>query len=82
MRAGAEAVGAGAEDGDQVADLGARQHHLVGEQVERGAQAAGDGHLLVRLGAEAAGDGDGIVAAQQLAEIAARGEHGGGGRRR
>ena len=48
LRAGAEAVGAGAEDGDQVAVLGARQLDLVAEQVERRAQAAGDGDVLPR----------------------------------
>ena len=71
LRAGAEAVGAGAEHRDEVAGLGPRHHDVVGEPVERRAQAADDRHLLLGLGAETAGDRDRIVAAHDLAEIAA-----------
>ena len=45
----ARAIGSGAEDGDDIADLGARQARLVGEPVERGTQAADDIHLFLRL---------------------------------
>ena len=45
-RAGREAVGAGLEDDDQVADVGPWQGHIVGEQVERRAQAADDADSL------------------------------------
>src|SRR5581483_763899 len=41
-----EAVGARAEDGDDVADLGAGQHHLVPEDVVRRGEAAGHRDLL------------------------------------
>src|SRR5438067_675816 len=63
LRAGSEAVGTGAEDRDEVAGLGPRQHHLVAENVVRGGQTASDGRLLVGRRAEPAGDCDGEVAA-------------------
>jgi hypothetical protein len=74
MRAGRKAVGAGLEDGDEIARFGARRHDVVGETVERRAQAADDADLLLRLGAEAAGDRHRIVATDDLAEIARSGE--------
>ena len=43
-----EAVSAGAEDGDHVAGLGAGQHDLVAEHVDRGCKAAGDASLAPR----------------------------------
>ena len=46
-RAGGAAVGAGHEHHDQVARLGARQLHAVGQQVERRAQRA-DHRLRLR----------------------------------
>src|SRR4029453_16050632 len=55
MRAGRKAVGAGLEDGDEIARFGPRRHDVVGEAVERRAQAADDADLLLRLGPKAAG---------------------------
>ena len=48
-RARGQPVGAGLEDHDQVADLGPGQRDVVGEQVERRAQAADDADLSVGL---------------------------------
>jgi hypothetical protein len=74
LRTGRQAVGAGEEDGDQVADLGAWRHDVVGEPVERRAEAASDRDLLLGRRAEPAGDRHRIVAAYHLAEIARGGE--------
>src|SRR3546814_1946897 len=68
------AIGPGLKDRDQVADPGARQRDLVAETVERRAEAADHRHRLGRLRAEAVRECDGIIAADDRAEIAARGE--------
>ena len=67
-------VGAGAEDRDEVAGLAMRHQRLIGEPVERRAEATDDVHFLVGLGGELAGDRSGIVAAYDRAEVARRGE--------
>ena len=54
--------------------LRAGQMRLVGEPVERRAQATDHIHDLVWLGFEAAGDGNGIVAPHHGSEIPRRGE--------
>src|SRR3546814_20067469 len=59
---------------DLIADRGAGQRDLVAEAVERRAQAADDRHRLDRLRAKAIRQRDRIVAADDGAEIAARGE--------
>src|SRR3954453_6398202 len=74
LRAGGETIGAGEEDGDDVADFGAGQHDVIGQPVERRAQAADDARFLLRRRAEAGRDGDRDVAADDLAEIARGGE--------
>src|SRR5690242_1122534 len=73
-RACGQAIGAGLEDDDEVADLGARQFHLVGQEIERRAETADDARRLAGTLAHAIADGHGIVAPDHLAEIAGRGE--------
>src|SRR3712207_8466428 len=54
--------------------LGPWHHDVIGQPVERSAEAADDGDFLLPLGRETVGDGDGIVAADHLAEIAGGGD--------
>jgi len=67
---GAGAIGPGAEDRDQIADIGARKLGLVGKPVQRGAKAADDRRSLFGRCAEFRGDGSRIVTADNCAEIA------------
>src|SRR5690606_19934159 len=72
--AGAGAVGPRAEDRDEVADLGTGQQRLVGEPVERRAQAADDIRLFDRLRTVPAGDRRRVIAPHDSAEVARSGE--------
>ena len=73
--AGGEAVGAGLEEDHEVADLAARQAHLVAEQVQRactGSRPPGPSRPPPRL--ILLPDRDRVVAADDLAEVARGGE--------
>ena len=73
-RAGGQAVGAGLEHRDQIADLGHRQLDVVAEQVQRGAQRAHHGHRLGRRLGQPVGHRDRVVAPDRLAEVARSGQ--------
>src|SRR5688572_7707452 len=70
LRARRPAIGAGHEDGDQIADPGARRHDVIGKPVEWRAKTADDADFLLGRLAEAACDRRRIVAAHDLTEIA------------
>lgn len=69
LGAGAAAIGAGEEQRDQIPDKGSRKRDLVGQPVERGAQAADNRHGF-QARAVPACVGDRIVAPDDGAEIA------------
>ena len=73
--AGGESVRALLEHDDQVVDVGVRQRHVVGQQVEWRAEASDDRHdiVVLRIG-RAIADDDRVVAADRLAEVARRGQ--------
>src|SRR5262249_17035370 len=73
-RARREAVGAGLEDNNQVANIAVRQLDLVGQEVEGRAQTADDADGFVRLLAHAVADRNGVIAPDDLTEIAGRRE--------
>src|SRR5690606_27352914 len=70
----AGSVSPGAEHRDEVARLGAWQRRVIGETIERGAQATHDTRLFLWRGIEPRGDGDGIIAPHHCAEVARSGE--------
>src|SRR5215472_1186835 len=67
-------VSAGLEDDHEIADLGLRQFRLVGQEVERGAEATDDARCLGCGRAHAIADRDRVVAPDHLAEIPRRRE--------
>jgi hypothetical protein len=77
LRTCRKAVGAGLEYGDDIADIRSWYHDVIGKAVERRAEAADDACFLGRGFIEVGGDGNGVVAADDLAEIAEKRRAGG-----
>ena len=70
LGAGTRAIGTRLENDNQIIWVGHGQGHLVGQNVERGAQGADDAGYLGLLGVHLRAHGGRVILADHLAEIA------------
>ena len=74
LRTGRQSISAGQEDGDKVTGLRTRHHDVIGESIERRAEAADNIGFFARGLVHPPGQSHRIIAAHDLAEIARCGE--------